>query len=82
MKKLVHMQVHSFTMGDVEDPEIYVAHPILEWEKTEMGKWVMENGIEPTFSIGADMNYGYGYRVVIRCKFTEEDATFFSLKYK
>jgi hypothetical protein len=33
--------VHEFTMGDVEDPDLYAAQPLIEWEKSESGQWVM-----------------------------------------
>ena len=81
MSKLVQLMVHSFNMTDVEDPDIYVASPILDWQKTELGKWVMEHGVDPSYSIQADIE-NYGYKVIITSKFTESDATFFSLKYK
>jgi hypothetical protein len=30
-------------MGDVEDPEIYAAEPIIAFETTEQGKWLHAN---------------------------------------
>ena len=52
--------VHKFRMGDVEDPELYCAHPIYEWQQTEHGKWVMQHTHEPTFHIFQDpLNFGY-----------------------
>jgi hypothetical protein len=33
------MILHEFTMGDVEDPYLYAAFPISEWQATEHGKW-------------------------------------------
>lgn len=73
--------VHTFRMGDNDDPEIYAAQPIWEWQQSEVGKWVMENSIEPpSYSIGASLDY-MGYRCVIRAVLTEKDATFFNLKY-
>jgi hypothetical protein len=38
--------VHRFRMGDVEDPDLYAAQPLWEWQHSEMGKWVMERSIE------------------------------------
>lgn len=29
---------HRFNLSDVEDPEIYAAQPIWEWEQTEIGR--------------------------------------------
>jgi hypothetical protein len=75
------MIVHSFTMADVEDPEIYAAEPLLKWEKSEAGQWVMTNALEtPTWHTFADHNT-YGIRCVIKARLSEEDATFFTLKW-
>ena len=76
------MILHSFTMGDVEDPYLYAAFPISVWQQTEHGKWIMSNVIgEPTFHITPDPNT-FGYRVVITGDLTPEAATFFTLKYQ
>jgi len=76
------MILHSFIIADVEDPEIYAAGPILDWQKTEEGKWVMENVIEhPIFHITLD-NDAFAYKVIITGKLTPEATTFFTLKYK
>lgn len=37
--------VHRFSVGDVEDPVVYAAEPILEWEKSPMGQWVKKNSV-------------------------------------
>lgn len=51
-------------MADVEDPELYAAQPIWEWQQTEHGKWVMQHGIDPTFHTHPDhMNYGYWIQI-------------------
>jgi len=42
--------VYRFKMGDVEDPDLYAAQPLWEWQSSEMGKWVMERSVEtPTW---------------------------------
>jgi hypothetical protein len=38
--------VHRFTMGDVEDPDLYAAQPLWEWQSSEMGKFVMEKSVQ------------------------------------
>ena len=57
--------VHSFSMGDVEDPDLYAAHPLSEWEKSEVGQWVMKNAADvPTWHRMADtISYGYQYQI-------------------
>ena len=75
------MIFHQFTLSDVEDPEIYAAQPIYEWQKTEKGQWVMEHGTALTFDIYPDVN-SYGYKVTIRGCLDPKDEVYFTLKYK
>jgi hypothetical protein len=55
---------HSFSMGDVDDVDIYVAQPIYEWQQTEQGKWVMENARNLTYHTAPDP-HAFGYRITI-----------------
>jgi hypothetical protein len=52
-------------MGDVEDPDIYAAQPIYQWQQTDQGRWVMEHAHDLTYFTSADP-HGYGYRISIR----------------
>jgi hypothetical protein len=71
---------HSFRMGDVEDPDIYVAQPIYEWQQTEHGQWVMSHCEDPVYNIRPDVSY-MGYRVTITGEITDKDATFHQLRW-
>lgn len=76
------MILHEFTMGDCEDPYLYAAHPIWEWQQTEEGRWIMENVIEdPVFHIQPHPTT-FGQRVVITGRLNPEAETFFRLKHK
>ena len=72
--------VHSFLMGDVEDPEIYMAQPIYEWQQTEMGQWVMQHAYEPTYHIMPDA-INFGYRIAITAHITPKRWTEFCLRF-
>jgi len=72
--------LHTFTMGDVEDPDIYVAAPIYEWQQTDAGKWAMTHAKDPTYTYHYDM-YKWGYRVVVSGQLEEADYTYYLLKY-
>jgi len=77
---MTKLMVHSFNMGDVEDPEIYAGLPLLEWEKSEQGQWVMSNATEqPCFHIRP--NDYMGYLITVTADFTDEDAFIFKLKW-
>jgi hypothetical protein len=73
--------VHRFRMGDVDDPDLYAAQPLWEWQESEMGKWVMARAVDtPEWHRQADpMNYGYQYAVVAKLK--DVDYTFWQLKW-
>jgi hypothetical protein len=69
-------------MGDVEDPDLYAAQPLIEWEKSEQGQWVMENAIEtPSWHRTVDP-FGYnGYRYEIRARLQGPILTEWLLRY-
>jgi len=57
--------VHRFRLGDVEDPDLYAAEPIYNWEKSEPGQFVMKHAIgQPEWHRHHDM-YGYGHEYAI-----------------
>jgi len=73
--------VHTFSVGDVEDPEIYAAQPIWEWQESDAGKWVMENAVEKPYYIqGPDYN-SWGHRYKIMARLSEQNQTFWRLKW-
>lgn len=72
---------HTFRMGDVDDPYLYAAFPIGEWQRTEHGAWCMAHAVgEPTFWCNPDPA-SLGYRVAIQGELEEQDYTFFQLKW-
>lgn len=72
--------VHDFVMGDCEDPDLYIATPIYEWQQTELGKWVMEHGKDPTYHIFADP-VTFGYKVRITAYVTPKRWTEYCLRF-
>jgi len=58
--------VHTFSVGDVEDPDLYAAEPLLKWEKSEQGKFIMENAIDtPEWRRHIDhTSFGHKYAIV------------------
>ena len=76
MKTIV---AHSFTLGDVEDPDIYAAEPLWEWQNSEAGKWAMENCAETPSWHRVMIPYGYSYHVKITL--TSKQLVWWKLKY-
>lgn len=83
MKKNIPTIVHTVSMGDVDDPDLYVAEPLYNWEKTEVGKWVMENSNPaPTWQRQTDHPHCFGWKYYIVGYFNEQDLTYYNLKFK
>ena len=73
--------VHTIKMGDVEDPDIYVAAPIWEWQQTDAGQFVMEHAVgKPYWTQHTDYaSYHLVYRIMARL--SEQNETFWRLKW-
>jgi hypothetical protein len=68
-------------MGDVEDPDLYVAEPMYKWEHSEEGQWIMKHS-DPTPSWHRIANVNtMGYTYKIRAYLKPEDYTFWKLKF-
>lgn len=62
------MVVHEFKLSDVDDPDMYAAQPLYEWQQSEFGQWVMKNAADtPSWHRYADpISYGYHYRITAK----------------
>ena len=80
--KISDVKVHEFIMGDVEDPDLYAAQPIYEWQTSESGRWIMEHAVEtPFWHRSVDPNsFGYKYYIIARLR--EQDQTYWALKWQ
>ena len=74
--------VHEFPMGDVEDPDLYAAQPIWEWQESEAGKFVMAHAVEKPYWIRQIDHNSYGHQYKIMARLSEQNQTFFRLKFK
>lgn len=74
--------VKELRMGDVEDPYLYAAFPISEWEKTEEAKYIKQHVPEGelVFYCDSDPN-NWGFRIRIYAPLTGPALTYYNLKY-
>lgn len=73
--------VYEFTLGDVEDPDLYAAQPLWEWQQSEQGQWIMQNAVEtPSWYRIPDM-LQYGYKFQVRAKLMGPRLTEFILRH-
>lgn len=76
-----NITVHEFTLHDADDPDLYAAHPMIEWQQSEQGAWVMEHALEsPTWYRHIEP-VSYGYKYAIRAKLKGPDYTFYTLRW-
>jgi len=69
-------------MGDVEDPDLNASGPISDWEQSESGHWVMEHAVETPYWLRQVDHSSYGHRYRIMARLSEQNQTFFRLKFK
>ena len=74
--------VHEFMMGDVEDPDLYAAEPLMNWQNTEAGQWIMEHAVETPCWYRIPDQLQYGYRFQIRAKLSGARLTEYLLRHK
>ncbi len=73
--------VYRFNVNDTDDPEFYAAEPIMEWEKSEAGKFVMNNAIEPPLFHKSIDYEKFGYRFAITAELEQKKLSEFYLRW-
>lgn len=78
------MVVHRFMLtmySDSDDSNVTISLPLSEWLNSEAGKWVVEHAIEnprwETFDNLLTMNKN----VAVIARLTEQDQTYFALRF-
>jgi hypothetical protein len=66
IKEIHKLVVHKFSVGDVEDPDLYAAQPLWEWEISPPGKFVMTNAIQkPSWQRYSNPEtFSYNYAII------------------
>jgi hypothetical protein len=66
VKEIHKVVVHEFNVSDVDDPDIYAAGPLFDWERSEAGQFVMKHAVDtPVWHRHMDsMWMGYKYIIV------------------
>jgi hypothetical protein len=80
--KIHTVVVHRFQMGDVEDPDLYAAQPLWEWQESEQGKWIMERAVDTPEWHRQHDHLSYYHEYAITAKLKERDYTHWLVKWK
>ena len=79
--KIYKTVVHRFRMGDVEDPDLYAAQPLMKWQESEMGVWVMKHAVQTPEWHRMHDHISYYHRYAVVAKLKDVDYTFWTLKW-
>ena len=73
--------IHRFRVSDSEDPDLYAAQPLWEWQNSEQGQFVMANAVEkPEWRRQLD-HASYNYIYAIIAKLEKKKLSEFYLKW-
>jgi hypothetical protein len=73
--------LHTFTVGDVEDPMLYSTIPINEWSQSDKGQWCIENCEGELYLCSSADTVSFGYKIALQGEMSEQNYTFFKLKW-
>jgi hypothetical protein len=80
-EKPIEVNVHSFCIGDVEDPDLYAGQPLWEWQQTKSGKWIMKNSNPSPMWVSRVDESTYGWKYEIRAYLSPKNYTYWKLKF-
>lgn len=79
--KTIRIVVFKFDIPYNDDPQLHIAEPLIEWENSEAGSWIMQNAIEtPAWHMTPTIDF-FGYEVVIIAEIEQQNYTYWKLKY-
>jgi hypothetical protein len=81
VKEIHKVVVHKFDLADVDDPDIYAAGPIFDWERSEAGQFVMKYAVDkPEWHRNMDPMF-MGYRYIIMAELESKKLSEFYLRW-
>ena len=73
--------VHVIQLGDVDDPDLWVADPIYQWQQTDAGTFAMEKSIKTPVWMRDNNPTHYGHTYKIVAYFDDTTVTYWKLKF-
>lgn len=81
VKEIHKVVVHTFRMGDVEDPDLYAAQPLSEWQDSDAGKFILEHAIEPPIWQKNVDAVSWGWQFVIIAELEKKKLSEYYLRF-
>lgn len=73
--------VHTFFVGDTEDPTIYAGSPMYEWERSDAGKFVKDNCVGKIMWHQCHDINTMGYKFAVVAELEEKKLSEFYLRF-
>ena len=81
VKEINKVVVHKFNLSDVDDPDIYAAGPMFEWERSEAGQFIFKHAVDkPEWHRHMDPMF-MGYRYIITAELETKKLSEFYLRW-
>jgi hypothetical protein len=77
---MIKLVVKTLSVGDVEDPDLYLGAVAWDWLQSEHGKYVKEKACDLAYHRYIN-SATYGYSFNITALFEEEEAIIYKLKF-
>lgn len=74
--------VHTITVGDIEDPDMYYEQLLYEWRNTEEGNWIWDKAGLLTVTYKHINEYALAHIYEIGADITDENYLYWQLKFK
>ena len=81
VKELHKVVVHKFNLSDVDDPDIYAAGPMFDWERSETGQFVFKHAASPPEWHRYSDSMFMGYRYIITAELEKKKLSEFYLRW-
>jgi hypothetical protein len=78
--EIYHIVVHEFNVTE-DDSDMYAAVPIMEWQRSEAGTWVMQRSVQTPRWTRYLEHTTYAYRYAIEAWLKSSDHTYYQLKW-
>lgn len=80
MSKQTTLTLETFFVGDLDEPDLYVAQIVDRILLSELGKWLDSIGSTVYTHTYVDFE-SFGHRVKITARMSEENAVYYKLKW-
>lgn len=80
--KIHKVSVFECVVSDAEEPDFAAAQKLIEWQDSEVGKWVIKHSVEPPAWHKYTDPEWFCYRYIVLAEMYEHDLLCYNLKWK